>query len=212
MFEAFAIKSIREGGEFQIFENKNSATLSLVKTFTVPELNDAAVVTLPYNELSTKTLPLEDLLKEDSKTGRYEPRLVSLKTSNFPTFDAYYLDENGEMYSLQMTVAEENSYLKHDLNDSGAFQVKVYLDKVVEKVAEKAAEKAAADKTETSACAVTSAQKYRAIFVTPGVDSTCWPKKQNFKGALKIGGGTESEERAAKRMEAAFDQYVIRLK
>lgn len=173
LFEAFAIKSIREGGELNICDNRNSGTLSIVKTLTVPRLQDAAVITLPNNELSTKTLPLEKLLKEDSETGRYEARLVWPETSNFPAFDAIYLDENGEMYSLQMTVAEVNSNLKDDLNNAGAYQAKVYLDKVAEKVAEKTG----ADKTKTSSGAGTSAQKHKAIFVTPGVDSRCWPQK-----------------------------------
>jgi hypothetical protein len=64
-------------------------------------------------------------------------------------------------------------FLSDDLNNAGAYQAKVYLDKVAEKVAEKTG----ADKTKTSSGAGTSAQKHKAIFVTPGVDSRCWPQK-----------------------------------
>ena len=190
------------------YENKNDDTLTTVKTLTVPRLKDTAVITMPNNELSTKTLPPEELLKEDSKTGKYEPRLVWPKTSNFPTFDAFYLDENGEMYSLQMTVAEENSNLSHHLNNASAYQVKLYLDKLAEKVADKTT----ANTTKNISNAVSSAQKYKAIFVTPGVDTVCWPKKQKFKGTLKIGERKRSEKWAAKLMEKSFDQFVIRLK
>jgi len=116
LFEAYAINCMRAGGEFEIVE-KDSNSLSVEK-LKIPPMLDDAVVVLPRNELSEQSLPLKELLQVDPAGGKYLPRLVWPKTTNFPTFDAFYLAENGEMYSFQMTIAQKNGVLNHGLNNA----------------------------------------------------------------------------------------------
>lgn len=98
-----------------------------------------------------------------------------------------------------MTVARDHDFLKHDLNNGGAYQTMKYLDELkTSELYEKENKKVAIKR------------KYQAVFVVPAPDDTCNSKKQKFTGELKISKKkTLSEENAAKMMKEKFEQGII---
>ena len=162
--------------------------------------NNESTEILQHNDL--KTLP-EKLLQEDpNDTTKYLPRLIWPRTTNFPTFDAFYLHTNGEIYSLQMTVAQKDDCLQHSLNNSGAYQAKAYLDKIATKVAHRR-------KATGTAAPAAGYAKCKAIFVTP--KDRCRFKKQKFTGNVKLDGNIIKEKDAAAEMDKLFDQFIVHL-
>ena len=193
LFEAYAIKTICNGGKFTILKNESQQRSTLV-TIDVPPLEEDPTA-LHTNTLDRSSLPFDTLL-EQTETKKFKPRLVWPETNNFPTFDAYYLHEDGELYSLQMTIAREDGFLKHTLNNGGAYQTMKYLDALNSVTCKE-------EKTD-------SVKKYKAVFVVPTPNDRCRPKKQKFTGEVKISKKKKMEEAdAAKMMEERFEQGIV---
>ena len=201
LFEAYAIKTICNGGDFTIFKNENHQQCVTLSTIKVPVLKGEPAILHP-NKLDRSSLPFDKLLERTTDGTKFKPRLIWPETNNFPTFDSYYLHEDGEVYSFQMTVArDEHGFLKHDLNNGGAYQTMKYLDEFnTSEIYEKENKKVAVKR------------KYQAVFVVPAPCDRCNPKKQKFTGELKTSKKkTLSEEDAAKMMEEKFEQGIIYL-
>jgi hypothetical protein len=199
LFEAYAVKRIREGSEHFIFENKEGPGSQHTEKLKVSRIADEHVEILEKNSFSKASHPPKLLLKKGATAGKYQPHLIWPRTTNFPTFDAFYLDENGVMSCLQMTVAKKDGKLCHSLNNAGAYQTRDYLEAL-------AAEVSADTKMQGSG----KAEKFKAVFVVPA--EGCKAKKQSFKGSVQVDKNkTISEKKAAAEMEKAFDQYILYL-
>ena len=174
LFEAYAVKRIREGGEHLIFENKEDHDSQHTGALKISKIGDDHVEVLEKNSFSKESHPPKQLLKEGTTSGKYQPHLISWpRTTNFPTFDAFYLDENGVMFCLQMTVAHKDGKLLHSLINAGAYQTRDYLDALAAEVA-----------ADTKMQGGVKPGKFKTVFVVPG--GGCHAKKQSFKDRCKL--------------------------
>lgn len=180
LFEAFAIRKFLAGGSFvlQSVDGDEKAT----HTIEVPRINKEPVV-VESNTLSTATVPLNSV-HTPAENGTFVPNVLWPTTTNFPTFDAYYFDKDGDIYALQMTIADT-----HVLKNNGAFQTKEYLSKIR-----------------------TAKTPYKAVFVVPKDELKAGYKKQAFTGNVMQGKQIiMAEAQATKTMNQCFKQWVIEL-
>jgi hypothetical protein len=137
LFEAFAVKTIRGGGTFEIVSlesTKKSEKLEI----TIPKMNGEPVI-IACNTLTESTVELKSVHVKDGSSC-YEPKFLWPLTTKFPTFDCFYFHTDGDVFPLQMTVAANT----HELKNTGAHQTIEYLAKI-------------------STCK----QPYKAVFVCP---------------------------------------------
>jgi hypothetical protein len=181
LFEAFAIRRIRDGGDFLISGLEGQKSISI----NIPAmLGEEHLVEISSNTLDQTTCPLDRVHVEAEDS--FESRLLWPTTNNFPTFDAYYFHTDGDVYPMQMTIACKKGKLFHTLNRGGAFQTKRYLESI-------------------KSCL----KKYKAIFVVPK-DSMQW-EKQNFVGQVTIKKKALTEEKAQEVVDSNYEQWVLPL-
>jgi hypothetical protein len=110
MFEAFAIRSIQNGGEFRMQQLGGDDT----STLWIDKLDNDSIIAVDGAKLTSEIAPY----------GLYTKKLLLWPSiPNFPTFDCFYYNGNKSVYCLQVTVAKE-----HGLKNSRAKMVKDYFD------------------------------------------------------------------------------------
>lgn len=179
LFEAFAIRKFLVGGSFvlQSVDGDKKAT----HIIEVPRIKEPVVI--ESNTLSRATAPL-DSVHIPAENGTFVPKVLWPTTTNFPTFDAYYFDKDGDVCALQMTIADT-----HVLKNNGAFQTREYLTGIQ-----------------------TAKKPYKAVFVVPKDEMRVGYKKQAFTGNVMKGKQIiMAEAEATKVMNQCFKQWVIEL-
>jgi hypothetical protein len=180
LFEAYAVKTIHRGGPFKL-ESLESTEDPKTMVIQIPKISGSPVI-LDCNMLTESRVPLKSVHVADKDGISYEPKLLWPATNNFPTFDCFYFHTDGEVFSLQMTVAQT-----HDLKNTGANQVVKYLSKI-------------------STCK----EPFKVVFVCPRENDRLM--KQNFSGPLREGSKIILEEKEATgKMNNAFQQWILRL-
>ena len=152
LFEAFAIRTIQQGGNFTLRSLTDGKVQDI--TLSIPCI-EAGPIVVEGNNLTTDLVSYDDVRVKDGKA--WSPRLLWPTTTNFPTFDCFYFHTGGEVYPLQMTIAEV-----HVLKNSGANQARIYFDGMF---------------------GGTNPDKHKAVFVVPK-DIALHYKKQQFKGKV----------------------------
>ena len=181
LFEAYAIRTLMAGGSFAMRPLTSDAGAD-TETVVLPSLQDENLVVMECNTLSNDTAPIDSVRVKDG--DQWTPKLLWPTTSNFPTFDAYYFAGNGDIYSLQMTIAKN-----HGLKNNGAYQTKEYLDSIE-----------------------ASGKPYKAIFVVPKGSLSKVTRPQAFEGSVTKGKKKIMEaEEATALMNETFRQYVIEM-
>jgi hypothetical protein len=150
LFEAYAIRMLQNGGQFTLRQLEGAATESVVVTFKRMTTDP---IETESNNLTTAAVNYDEMRVVDGN-----PRLLWPTTTNFPTFDCFYLHIDGTVYALQMTVSKT-----HPLKNSGAKRAKDFLDKMFGKA--------------------NKPQKYKAVFVVPE-DLAADYLAQNFVGPV----------------------------
>ena len=153
LFEALAIKMILSGCNLSLRSLEDGTS---TRNVIVPPIENT--VTMECNDLFTVHHDEVRLVGEED--DEYLPCLLWPSTTNFPTFDCIYFHTTGEVFLLQMTIAED-----HGLKNSGADNAKKYFDGM-EKV------KRYHDST-----------KYTVVFVVPKHMAKKY-KKQKFIGTI----------------------------
>jgi hypothetical protein len=113
------------------------------------------------------------------RRGLQAGRLLWPTTTNFPTFDCFYIDENGGAWPMQMTISTTQG-----LKNSGRLNVIQYFDKMLGK---------------------SKPAKYPAIFVVPEDKATRY-QAQKFAGPP---GGTQKKAGQSVNVESRFEQWVM---
>jgi hypothetical protein len=182
LFEAFAVKTIRGGGTFEIVSLESTQKADKLE-ITIPKMSSEPV-TIACNTLteSTVALSLVHVIKDGSNS--YEPKFLWPLTSNFPTFDCFYFHTDGDVFPFQMTVAAKT----HELKNTGAHQTMKYLANIR-----------------------TCKRPYKAVFVCPKENDDPI-KKQKFVGPVRNGKTSIIEEKAAtEKMNGTFQQWILQL-
>lgn len=168
LFEAYAIRKLQSGGRFTL-RRLGTTTEKVVNL--VPISNKPPIV-VQGNVLSEKLVPIKDVRVRSADEKEWIPCILWPTTTNFPTFDCFYFDSDGQIYCLQMTIAA-----KHDLKNSGASNAKKYMDIIYK-----------TDKKNKPA-------KYQAVFVVREGDASSY-QPQKFTGnvdnkVVDLGGSYE---------------------
>jgi hypothetical protein len=156
LFEAYAIRRLQSGGSFTL----RLLGTSTDKVLDLVSISDKAPIVIQGNILNETLVPIEDV-RIRSGSEKWIPCLLWPTTTNFPTFDCFYFDTDGQIYCLQMTIAA-----KHDLKKSGASNAKKYMDKIYEE-----------DKNKNKPA------KYHAVFVVRKGDAASY-QPQKFTGKV----------------------------
>ena len=157
LFEAYAIRTFQNGGNFKILQLGGDDSFDL----KINPLEDGQIKMTECAKLTADLVPYDSLPYETEEGQRkVKPLLLWPTISNFPTFDCFYYDGDGTVYCLQITIAEE-----HDLKNSGAKMAKVYFDGLHRH------------------CGQKEPEKYKAVFVVPYYSNLS--KVQPFKAAGK---------------------------
>lgn len=179
LFEAYAVRRFLAGGDFTLTSLKDGQTRSV----SVPALPQPVVVECNTLSLSLNTVPLKHMRKKSADEERWQASLLWSTTTNFPTFDSFYLHTDGEVYALQMTIFSD-----HSLKNGGAYQVAQYFSNID-----------------------TAESPYPAVFVVP-VSMKAGYKKQKFAGNVLNGEKVAvAESDAVMQMDALFEQWVLGL-
>jgi hypothetical protein len=178
LFEAYAVRKLLAGGAFRLVGLQGQEPQTLV----VPPLPGPTV--LECNTLSTDTVPLNTLRNEQDKHGSWSPILLWPRSTNFPTFDAFYFHTTGDAYALQATISKT-----HDLKSSGAYPTMKYFGLI-----------------DTASC------PHNIVLVVPEGTLYNITKKQEFTGRVMDGKRVVLvEESARKEMESSFCQWLLKI-
>jgi len=152
LFDAYAIRKLQAGGTFSMRRLSIGLTNETIQLVVPPLIKEPVIV--ETNSLSEAVVPFATL-RELNESGRQLARILWPMSPNFPTFDCFYIDENGKAWSMQMTIAKS-----HDLKNSGAMNVIQYFDKML---------------------GTSKPDKYPAVFVVPEEISGVY-QQQKFTG------------------------------
>jgi hypothetical protein len=177
LFEAYAIRMLQNGGTFSM-RRLNGGDTTETKELVVPKIAMEPII-VETNTLSEATVSFVSLRDLDEK-GLQVGRLLWPTTTNFPTFDCFYIDESGDAWPMQMTTSTT-----HGLKNSGGLNVIQYFDKMLAK---------------------SKPAKYPAIFVVPE-DKAARYQAQKFVGPP---GGTPKKTGQPVNVESRrFEQWVM---
>ena len=161
LFEAYAIRKLQAGGTFSLRSLGKGANASKSKQILIKDLNKRDPVVIETNKLTKTSVPFDALCVVDEDSNTRLPCLLWPTTTNFPTFDCFFIDEAGHPFLLQMTIAKS-----HPLKYSGAINATNYFDEMLSNPILPTA--------------------YKAIFVVPE-DIAGIFKEQPFTGPLPAG-------------------------
>ena len=136
------------------------------------------------NYLSEESVPFDLLRQSDVESNQLLPCLLWPSTTNFPTFDCFYIDQQGIPWPLQMTIAQ-----KHDLKNSGALNTIEHFDKMLGE---------------------SKQGKHASAFVVPKKDAQKF-KEQDFKGPLIISAKKRKANMTKADVAGGFEQWVMGL-
>ena len=111
-----------------------------------------APVVVECNKLSASSVPFSSLRELDPRTKKQSARLLWPTTTNFPTFDCFYMDDTGNPWPLQMTISRN-----HGLKISGGTNTIQYFDKML---------------------GASKPAKYHAVFVVPIEDAEAYAEQK----------------------------------